>query len=286
MPSEIRSNQEDKQVITNQIATIDSNIKKVSLLATMASKYSMEPSAFAATLRATVMPASTTNEQMAAFLVVAHEYGLNPITREIHAFPSKGGITPVVGIDGWINLAQRRSEFDGMEHEYEHDANGNCVSCTCRIYRKDRSRPVVVTEFMAECRRPTEPWKSHPRRLLRHKATIQAIRYAFGFAGIKDEDDAEVIYSSPTVVESRPVADLNARLAASTPEPAPTETIDTATGEVAPLSSFALDLLSVISDAGSIADLDACLEDAAELTDAERADVIAAAEAKRAELIA
>jgi hypothetical protein len=45
-----------------------------------------------------------------------------------------------------------------------------------------------------------------------------------------------------------------------------------------------MDLLSVISDAGSIADLDACLEDAAELSDAEREDVIAAVEAKRAEL--
>lgn len=205
--------------MTNQqIATIDNNTRKVSLLATMASKYSMEPSAFAATLRATVMPASTSNEQMAAFLVVAHEYGLNPITKEIHAFPSKGGITPVVGIDGWINLAQRRPEFDGMEHEFQDDENGNPVSCTCIIWRKDRNRPVRVTEYMSECRRPTDPWKSFPRRLLRHKATIQAIRYAFGFAGIKDEDDAEVIYGNATIVETPKqgsVADLNARLLAS-----------------------------------------------------------------------
>ena len=194
--------------------------QRISLIAAMAARYNMEPSAFQATIKATVMPANATNEQMAAFLLVANEYDLNPITKEIYAFPAKGGgVTPVVGIDGWINLAQRRPEFDGMEHEWAHDEKGNPISCTCKVYRKDRTRPVIVTEFMDECRRQTDPWRSHPRRMLRHKATIQAIRYAFGFAGIKDEDDAEVIYASATVVDapksSANVADLNARLAAS-----------------------------------------------------------------------
>ncbi len=202
---------------------------RVSLLASMAAKYSMEPETFKNVIKQTVMPANASNEQMAAFLLVAHEYDLNPITKEIYAFPAKGGgVTPVVGVDGWINLAQRRPEFDGMEHEWAHDDKGNPISCTCRVWRKDRTRPVVVTEFMDECKRGTDPWRSHPRRMLRHKATIQAIRYAFGFAGIKDEDDAEVIYSGPVEApRAAPVADLNARLAAvstpALPEPVPVE---------------------------------------------------------------
>lgn len=209
--------------MTTQLATVQT--PRVSLLAIMANKYSMEPEAFKATIKATVMPANATNEQMAAFLLVAHEYDLNPITKEIYAFPAKGGgVTPVVGIDGWINLAQRRTEFDGMEHEFSHDEKGACISCTCRIWRKDRSRPVVVTEFMDECARQTDPWRSHKRRMLRHKATIQAIRYAFGFAGIKDEDDAEVIYNEVVTDTRATVTDLNARLSAETKAiPAPSE---------------------------------------------------------------
>jgi len=167
---------------------------KQSLIATMAQRYAMDPQTFLETMKKTVMPSNASNEQLAAFLLVANQYDLNPVTKEIYAFPDqRGGVTPVVGVDGWINLAQRRPEFDGMEFEYEHDANGKLSSCTCRLYRSDRSRPVVVTEFMDECARSTQPWKSHPRRMLRHKAVIQAIRYAFGFSGIKDEDDAEVI---------------------------------------------------------------------------------------------
>jgi phage recombination protein Bet len=210
---------------------------RVSLLAAMASKYSMEPETFKNVIKQTVMPANATNEQMAAFLLVAHEYDLNPITKEIYAFPAKGGgITPVVGIDGWINLAQRRPEFDGMEHEWETDAKGECTACTCKIFRKDRTRPVVVTEFMVECKRPTDPWRSHPRRMLRHKATLQAIRYAFGFAGIKDEDDAEVIYTQATVIEQTPVDSqpARARLMAQAAQQAAVPTDPTPTAEDAP----------------------------------------------------
>lgn len=37
--------------------------------------------------------------------------------------------------------------------------------------------------------------------MLRHKAAKEAIRYAFGFSGISDEDDAHFIYENATVIE-------------------------------------------------------------------------------------
>lgn len=185
----------------NEIAKM-TTVPRKSLLVKMANKYDMDPEAFKQTIKKTLMPENTSNEQMAAFLLVANQYDLNPVTKEIYAFPARGGgITPVVGIDGWINLAQRRSEFDGMEFTFKENDKGEVVSCTCSLYRKDRARPVVITEYMEECRRGTDPWKSHPRRMLRHKSAIQGIRYAFGFSGIVDEDDAQVIYANATVVE-------------------------------------------------------------------------------------
>lgn len=216
--------------MTQELATTN---QKQSLLVSMAEKYQMDPGIFQATIKATVMPSKATNEQMAAFLLVANQYDLNPITREIHAFPATGGgITAAVGIDGWINLAQRRKEFDGMEFSYEHDEHEKPISCTCRIFRKDRSRPVEVTEFMDECRRNTGPWNSHPRRMLRHKAVIQAIRYAFGFSGIKDEDDAEII-AEQDEKSSITVTDLKSRIEKRIEhEPQwPIQVTDTETGE-------------------------------------------------------
>ena len=175
----------------NAVAKVEQ--PRTSLIATMAAKYQMDPDQFAKTVRATVMPAQHTNEQFAALMLVANEYDLNPVVKEIYAFPAKGGgIVPIVSIDGWLNLMNSHPAFDGMETEFVDDDQGNPVSCTCRIYRKDRSRPIVVTEYLSECIRNTEPWKMK-RRMLRHKSVIQCSRYAFGFSGIYDEDEGAKI---------------------------------------------------------------------------------------------
>lgn len=172
-----------------------------SVLVDMATKFGMEPAAFEATIRATCMPTGrdapvATKEEFAAFLLVAKEYGLNPLTKEIYAFPRRGGgIVPVVSIDGWVNLVNTHPQFDGMEFNAD-EPDGKLVSVTCTIYRKDRQRATIVTEYLDECIRQTEPWKMK-RRMLRHKALIQCARYAFGFSGIVDEDDAQVIAGGP-----------------------------------------------------------------------------------------
>lgn len=162
-----------------------------SVLASMATRYGMEPAAFEATLRATVVPPATSPEQFAAFLLVAREYNLNPILKEIYAFPTRGGgIQPIVSVDGWSNLVNSHPQCDGFDFEDHIDSAGALVSITCRIYRKDRKHPIVATEYMAECRRQTDTWRQWPRRMLRHKALIQAARYAFGLSGIADPDEA------------------------------------------------------------------------------------------------
>lgn len=171
----------------NAIAKVE---PRKSVIATLADSYGMEPQAFEATLRGTVFPPSGTREEFAAFVLVAKEYRLNPLLREIYAFPKKGGgIVPIVGIDGWLNLINGHPQFDGMEFDQHDDENGALVAVTCRIYRKDRSHATVVTEYLDECIRGTEPWKMK-RRMLRHKAAMQGARYAFGFSGIYDEDEA------------------------------------------------------------------------------------------------
>lgn len=168
------------------------------------------------TLKATAFKGQVSDAQMTALLVVANQYGLNPWTKEIYAFPDKNnGIVPVVGVDGWSRIINSHPQFDGMD--FEQDAE----SCTCIIHRKDRSHPVRVTEYMAECRRPNVgPWSSHPKRMLRHKAMIQCARIAFGYGGIFDQDEAERIAEVRTVdpatgeIVAAPTFDLDAALAA------------------------------------------------------------------------
>lgn len=140
------------------------------------------------TLKATAFKGQVSDAQMTALMVVANQYALNPWTKEIYAFPDKNnGIVPVVGVDGWSRIINSHPQFDGIEFEQDEQ------SCTCIIFRKDRNRPIKVTEWMAECKRGTGPWQSHPKRMLRHKAMIQCARLAFGYGGIYDQDEAERI---------------------------------------------------------------------------------------------
>lgn len=142
-------------------------------------------------IKATAFRGPVSDAQMTALLIVANQYGLNPWTKEIYAFPdSSNGIVPVVGVDGWARIINSSDVFDGM------DFTSDDSSCTCTIYRKDRAHPTRVTEYMSECRRETKPWKSHPHRMLRHKAMIQCARIAFGFGGIYDQDEAERIVAN------------------------------------------------------------------------------------------
>jgi phage recombination protein Bet len=162
-----------------------------SVLVDMSSRYGMEPAAFEATLRATVCKGNVSREEFAAFLLVAKEYGLNPMTKELYAFPAKGGgIQPIVSIDGWARIINDHPMFDGMDFEDVREGE-EVVAITCRMHRKDRTRSIEATEYMSECRRSTDVWKTWPRRMLRHKAMIQCARYAFGFSGIVDPDEYE-----------------------------------------------------------------------------------------------
>lgn len=139
-----------------------------------------------------------TRDEVAAFMIVANEYKLNPIAKEVWAFVSRGGaIQPVVSVDGWLRIMNSNPQFDGLEFEDRINNDGELVAITARVYRKDRSHPTEVTEYMAECKQPQkEPWQKWPIRMLRHKAAIQAARYAFGLSGIYDPDEAERIQSA------------------------------------------------------------------------------------------
>lgn len=169
--------------------------KKKSVIQDMADRFNMEREAFEAVIKQTVMPAkiAVKNEEFVAFLSVASEYKLNPLTKEIYAFPAKGGgIMPIVSIDGWARIINDHPQYDGAQFE-DIIEDGKIVAIKCTMFRKDRSQPINVTEYLSECSRPTEPWNKWPARMLRHKALIQAARYAFGFSGIYDKDEAERI---------------------------------------------------------------------------------------------
>lgn len=203
--------------VSTAVSTIP---QRASLVAKFAARYTIEPEKLLGVLKATAFKQGAndpevTNEQMAALLVVADQYGLNPFTKEIYAFADRNkGVVPIVGLDGWSRIINDKPELDGIEFRYSTQPDPEWTECV--IYRKDRSKPTVVREYLRECKRETGPWKSHPSRMLRHKALIQCARIAFGFAGIYDQDEAErIIEKDVTPAQSSTERSAEARLKAA-----------------------------------------------------------------------
>jgi phage recombination protein Bet len=203
--------------------------KPKKLIDTLALKWNTDPSKLMGTLKQTCFrlpdkngqPQHVTDEQMQMLLVVANEHNLNPFLKELFAFPDKGGIVPIVSIDGWVNKVNSHPEFNGLEFrrsENEIKIDDDCKLCPewmeIIIHRKDRDHPVVIREHLDEVYRPAiektgsngpykinSAWQTHTKRMLRHKTLIQGARVAFGFSGIYDEDEAHrIIEGEATVV--------------------------------------------------------------------------------------
>jgi hypothetical protein len=157
---------------------------------------------------------TASNAELAIVSGVCAKYDLNPMVKECAAFISGGKLQVVLMIDGWYRIVNRQPDFDGVEFDDHLDANGQLTAITCRMYIKGRSRPVVVTEYMSECRQDrSDVWKKYPARMLRHKAYIQCARMTFGISEMVDNDEADRIKAGEkdiTPQQARSVVDYQA----------------------------------------------------------------------------
>ena len=200
----------------------------------IAKRYDLSAKAFAFTFRKIAMPDPHTEAEFVSCCLVALEHGLNPLTKEIYFMRDKHGrIQAIVSVDGWVKKCNEHPQFDGMEFTDERDDKGNIVSMTVAIYRKDRTRPIRITEYMKECiqvRDKNGPWQSHPNRMLRNRTLCQGARIAFGFAGIMEPDEfhqwqGQTIDITPASEPAKtslldPFADIATETKTPEPEPA------------------------------------------------------------------
>lgn len=182
----------------------------------LAQLYGTSPDLFFATVQKVAMPEKHTGSELMSCLMVAREHRLNPMTKEIYFMKTRAGqIQPIVSVDGWIRKINEHPQFDGIEFDDVRDDKGKLVAMTCTIYRKDRSRPIKVTEEFDECARNGGPvWKSAPYRMMRNRTLCQCARIAFGMAGVMEPDEYEQwqrgpIDITPPTPQTAPEPDLS-----------------------------------------------------------------------------
>jgi hypothetical protein len=173
--------------MSNEIAKTE----KRSLVAELANAAGLEPAAYYKTMQEMCGCQGASPENFAGLLMVAKQLGLNPITRQLYLMKTQRGVQVVVPVDGYLSLMRRHPDYLSSTCEMgSDDIGGNYAEVT--IFTRSQHAaglpPFKHREYMKECQGNSGPWRSHPTRMLKHKAYSQAVRYCFGVYA-PDEDE-------------------------------------------------------------------------------------------------
>ena len=151
-----------------------------------------------------------------SFMLECNTLNLNPLAKHIYGFLNGGKVCTIVSIDGWREIANREPNYDGYEFIYgdmavktlAYDSSSYlagqkipksvtverkvCEWIECKIFLKNRSRPVTFRTYFEEAFRPSQPWACQPIQMLQNKALVNAIKNAFSISAYT-EDDREFI---------------------------------------------------------------------------------------------
>lgn len=175
-------------------------------LEAMAQRLQVSPSGLKDTLMQTVFSACRSDAEFIALTIVANTYDLNPLTKEIYAFPKKGGgIQPMISYDGWIKIMNSHPQTDGFEFNHTLNEKGDAIAVEGVFYRKDRSRPIKKMVYLKEFKRNTEPWNNSPNHMLDVRCLCHTVRIALGInAGVEGESEDVVIDGGSLTVDPMP----------------------------------------------------------------------------------
>jgi phage recombination protein Bet len=139
-----------------------------------------------------------TDSEFKLFLYTAIKYDLDPLIKQIWCV--KYGDRPAAiyaARDGFLAIAHRSGQFDGMETDAIRDDNGRLISAICRVWRKDMSHPFVVEVPFSEYDQSVAPnsgnkpnnWNKFPSTMLKKVAESQCLRRAFNISGIYEPSE-------------------------------------------------------------------------------------------------
>lgn len=137
------------------------------------------------TLKQTVCKGAS-DAQFKMFIEVCRATGLNPFLREVWFVPSVG-IT--AGRDGYLAIANRHPQFDGMETRVTRDEKNVPIKAVCTVWRKDRNHAIICEAYYSEYRKQSGVWSQYPSAMISKVAEVLALKRSFAINGVVTEEE-------------------------------------------------------------------------------------------------
>lgn len=157
----------------------------------LAARIGVEKQHMLATIKAQCFkcdPDRVSDTQLAAFVSIANEMGVNPLLPGmIYAFPDgRGGIVPMMGPDG---VMKKLAEMKGVTYEcivYPEDVTQHPTHATASIYVEGKERPYTYTAVFSEW--ATSNWSKKPRHWCWLRALKQCARQVIHGLPLDEEE--------------------------------------------------------------------------------------------------
>ena len=152
----------------------------------------------------------TTPTELAYFLNVAKSAGLNPFMKQIWAYKdNKGNLIIMAGRDGFLNIAQRDSRWNGMvssevykedhfevnvingiiEHKPNFKERSELIGAYCYIKPKGVELGTFEYANLKDYDKGQFIWNSHKNEMIKKVAEVHALKKAFGIGGLYCEEE-------------------------------------------------------------------------------------------------
>jgi phage recombination protein Bet len=153
-----------------------------------------------------------TDHELDTFIYLSNQYGLDPIKKEIYFIKYGGKATIMTSRDGYLTIAQRNPNFNGMESDaiYEGDRLTKRDDCSilisygdehfkfdkaqlrgafCNVYRKDMDMAVSVLVALKDYKKDNDIWRQYTNAMIIKIAESQALKRAFGISGLVTKEE-------------------------------------------------------------------------------------------------
>lgn len=156
--------------------------------------------------------------ELGMFLELSARYQLDPFAGQIFAIKmsgrngGRGQVKTIVPRDGFLVIASRNQNFDGIEgdvvhendefwkkgvevqHTYQAKDRGEIIGAWALVWRTDRQRPTYFFAKFDEYNAPNkDPWKRYPSAMILKVAEVNALKKAFNITGLISEEESHTV---------------------------------------------------------------------------------------------